>query len=53
MQFCYMEKLNFPTFDLPVKSKENKNFIFDSIRKKWLILTPEEWVRQHCVQYNK
>ena len=46
-----MEKLNFPMFNLPTKSKENKNFIFDSIRKKWLILTPEEWVRQHCVQY--
>lgn len=46
-----MKKLNFPMFNLPTKSKENKNFIFDSIRKKWFILTPEEWVRQHCVQY--
>ena len=46
-----MEKLNFPMFNLPTKSKENKNFIFDRIRKKWFILTPEEWVRQHCVQY--
>ena len=46
-----MEKLNFPMFNFPIKSKENKNFIFDSVRKKWLILSPEEWVRQHCVQY--
>ena len=46
-----MEKLNFPTFNLPVKSKENKTFIFDSLRKKWLILSPEEWVRQHCIHY--
>ena len=46
-----MEKLNFPTFNLLVKSKENKSFIFDSIRKKWLILSPEEWVRQHCIHY--
>jgi len=51
MQFCYMEKLNFPAFNLLVKSKENKSFIFDSVRKKWLILSPEEWVRQHCIHY--
>ena len=38
MQFCYMEKLNFPMFNLPTKSKENKNFIFDSIRKNGLFL---------------
>ena len=46
-----MEKLNFPEFDFSFKSKENKNFIFDPIRKKWLVLTPEEWVRQHCIQF--
>ena len=46
-----MKKLNFPTFNLPIKSKENKTFIFDSLRKKWLILSPEEWVRQHCIRY--
>ena len=46
-----MEKLNFPAFNLLVKSKENKSFIFDSVRKKWLILSPEEWVRQHCIHY--
>lgn len=46
-----MEKLNFPTFNLLVKSKENKTFIFDSLRKKWLILSPEEWVRQNCIRY--
>ena len=46
-----MEKLNFPAFNLLVKSKENKTFIFDSIRKKWLVLSPEEWVRQHCIHY--
>ena len=46
-----MEKLKFPKFNLLVKSKENKNFIFDSVRKKWLVLSPEEWVRQHCIHY--
>jgi hypothetical protein len=51
MQFCIMEKLNFPDFDFSIKSKENKPYILDVIRKKWLVLTPEEWVRQHCIHY--
>ena len=46
-----MEKLNFPDFNFSLKSKENKTYIFDIIRKKWLVLTPEEWVRQHCIQF--
>ena len=46
-----MEKLNFPVFSLHIKSRENKHFIFDLVRKKWLVLTPEEWVRQHCIHY--
>jgi len=51
MQICKMEKLNFPIFDLPLKNKQNKPHIFDPVRKKWLVLTPEEWVRQHCIQF--
>jgi hypothetical protein len=51
MQFCTMEKLNFPDFNFLFKSKENITFIFDPIRKKWLVLTPEERVRQHCIQF--
>ena len=51
MQFCNMEKLNFPDYLFSLKSKENKLYIFDVIRKKWLVLTPEEWVRQHCVHF--
>ena len=46
-----MKKLNFPTYSFRFKSSENKISIFDSIRKKFVILQPEEWVRQHCVQY--
>ena len=46
-----MEKLNFPDYLFSLKSKENKPYIFDVIRKKWLVLTPEEWVRQHCVHF--
>ena len=51
MQFCNMNNLNFPEFEFSTKSKENKPYIFDPIRKKWLVLAPEEWVRQHCVQF--
>ncbi|AUP81431.1 type I restriction enzyme HsdR N-terminal domain-containing protein [Flavivirga eckloniae] len=46
-----MQELNFPKFSFRFKNNENKISIFDSIRKKFVILQPEEWVRQHCVQY--
>jgi hypothetical protein len=46
-----MEELNFPKFSFRFKNSENKISIFDEIRKKFVILQPEEWVRQHCVQY--
>ncbi|WOD43004.1 type I restriction enzyme HsdR N-terminal domain-containing protein [Hwangdonia lutea] len=46
-----MQELNFPKFSFRFKSSENKISIFDSIRKKFVVLQPEEWVRQHCVQY--
>lgn len=46
-----MEKLNFPPSTVSLKNKENKPFIFDPIRKKWLLCTPEEWVRVHCSNF--
>ena len=46
-----MHELNFPKFNFRFKSNENKVSIFDEIRKKFIVLQPEEWVRQHCVQY--
>lgn len=46
-----MEKLNFPNYKLLLKNRENKPYIFDRVRKKWLLCTPEEWVRVHCVHY--
>ena len=46
-----MRDLNFPKFQFRFKNSENKRFIFDGIRKKYVILTPEEWVRQHTVQF--
>ena len=46
-----MQDLNFPKFEYRLKSTENKVSIFDVIRKKFIILQPEEWVRQHCVHF--
>lgn len=46
-----MHQLNFPKYQFRFKSSENKTLIFDEIRKKFIILTPEEWVRQHVVQF--
>ena len=47
-----MQQLNLPIFDLKTRSNDKgKTEIFDSIRKKWLILTPEEWVRQNFAHF--
>lgn len=46
-----MQSLNFPSYPFRLKSSENKTLIFDIIRKKYVVLTPEEWVRQHVVHY--
>lgn len=46
-----MIRLNFPTYSFRFKNSENKISIFDEIRKKFIILTPEEWVRQHVLKY--
>lgn len=48
-----MQKLNFPNYSFRFKNSENKIAAFDEIRKKFVILTPEEWVRLHTVQYLK
>jgi hypothetical protein len=42
-----MIKLNLPQFDIKIQDKDGKSEIFDIIRKKYIMLTPEEWVRQH------
>ena len=46
-----MQQLNFPSYSFRFKNSENKVSIFDEIRKKFIILTPEEWVRQHVVRF--
>ncbi|HXH99032.1 MAG TPA: type I restriction enzyme HsdR N-terminal domain-containing protein [Sphingobacteriaceae bacterium] len=43
--------LNLPTYPFKIKEEAGSIFIFDEIRKKYLLLTPEEWVRQHVVQF--
>jgi type I site-specific restriction endonuclease len=46
-----MYKLNLPQFEYKLKKEEGKVWIFDGIRKKFIVLTPEEWVRQHFIHY--
>lgn len=46
-----MVPLDFPTYSFRFKNSENKRLIFDPLRKIFVILTPEEWVRQHVIQW--
>lgn len=46
-----MKSLNYPNYSFRFKNSENKTYIFDEIRKKFVVLTPEEWVRQNTLQY--
>jgi len=46
-----MESLNLPTYSFSVKSEEGRSWIFDPVRRKYVLLTPEEWVRQNFLQY--
>lgn len=43
--------INYPEPDFRIKKGDNNDFIFDPIRKKWILLTPEEWVRQNFIQF--
>lgn len=44
-----MKSLNLPTYSFKIKSEGNIDYIFDQFRKKYIMLTPEEWVRQNVV----
>ena len=47
-----MIKIYYPHFPFKIKEEEQgKEFIFDELRKQWVRLTPEEWVRQNFIQY--
>ena len=43
--------LKYPTFNVKIKHEGKKALVFDEVRKKWIVLTPEEWVRQNFLQY--
>jgi hypothetical protein len=46
-----MQKLNLPEYSFRIKTIHGKDFIFDSLRKKFVRQTPEEWVRQNFVHF--
>jgi hypothetical protein len=46
-----MVTVHFPEPTFNIKNEKGKEYIFDTIRKKWVVLTPEEWVRQNFIQW--
>ena len=46
-----MKTLNLPEVEFKIRKKEANYEIFDVIRRKYVVLTPEEWVRQHFIHY--
>ena len=53
-----MNSFNYPSYPFKIRKNETKNAgeqakdeIFDPFRKRWIVLTPEEWVRQNILQY--
>jgi len=46
-----MIKIEYPSYQPKIKKEDGKEFIFDEVRKRWVILSPEEWVRQNFLQY--
>lgn len=46
-----MQKLNLPAYDFLIRRDMQSSEIFDAVRKKYVALTPEEWVRQHTCRY--
>jgi hypothetical protein len=46
-----MIPLQYPSFNFRIREEDGKEWIFDELRKQWIRLTPEEWVRQNMLQY--
>jgi hypothetical protein len=46
-----MQKLNLPPCEFRMRYREKKPYIFDPVRRRFVLLTPEEWVRQHFIRY--
>jgi hypothetical protein len=47
----FFMQLNFPSYEFRIERKEEDLKIYDGFRRKWVILTPEEWVRQHVLAF--
>ena len=43
--------IQYPPPEFRVRDDKDRSFIFDDLRRKWLLLTPEEWVRQNFIRY--
>ena len=48
-----MKSLNLPPYDTKLRRAGEQSQIYDEVRRKWIAITPEEWVRQHFVHYLK
>ncbi len=46
-----MQELNLPRYNFKIRESDKFRQIFDEVRKKFIVLTPEEWVRQHFINY--
>jgi len=46
-----LKELNLPQYSFRITGKEGSEMILDTLRRKYVKLTPEEWVRQHFIQY--
>jgi hypothetical protein len=46
-----MLQVNFPQYNFRIKKEKTRHLIFDEVRRIWVTLTPEEWVRQNFLQY--
>ena len=49
--FCFMIAIEFPLHQFKIKTENGKEVIWDDCRKQWVMLSPEEWVRQNLLQY--
>jgi hypothetical protein len=46
-----MISINYPEYPFKIQKEAGKDQIFNPLRKSWVVLTPEEWVRQNFIQY--
>jgi len=46
-----MMRLNLPEYEFRTNQKDGRTLIFDALRRRWVKLSPEEWVRQHFIRY--